>query len=52
MANVNASASVVPLEPSEQRGNLMVDSNVNVIQSPMDKQNRTSFDGPVGIFGI
>ncbi|XVF01272.1 hypothetical protein REPUB_Repub04eG0073500 [Reevesia pubescens] len=50
MANLHACTSVVPSESSEQRGALMVDSNVNVLQPPMNQQNRTSSDGPVAIF--
>ncbi|XP_022725477.1 uncharacterized protein LOC111281933 [Durio zibethinus] len=49
MANLNASTSLVPSESSEQRGTLMVGSNVNVLQPPMNQQNRTSSDGPVAI---
>ncbi|OMO74091.1 Limkain-b1 [Corchorus capsularis] len=49
MANLNASTSIVPTESSEQRGTLVVDSNVNVLQPPTSQQNRASSDGPVAI---
>ncbi|GMI88244.1 hypothetical protein like AT2G15560 [Hibiscus trionum] len=47
MANLNT--SLVPSESSDQRHTLMVDLNVNVLQPPMNHQNRTSYDGPVAI---
>ncbi|KAE8692668.1 putative receptor-like protein kinase [Hibiscus syriacus] len=50
MANLNASMSVVPSESLEQKGSLMVDSNVNVLQPPMNQPKRTSSDGHVAIF--
>ncbi|KAE8686761.1 putative receptor-like protein kinase [Hibiscus syriacus] len=43
MANLNASESL------EQKGTLMVDSNVNVLQPSMIQPKRTSSDGPVAI---
>ncbi|XVE93381.1 hypothetical protein REPUB_Repub01dG0186900 [Reevesia pubescens] len=49
MANLNASTSLVPSESSEQRGTVMVDSNLNALQPPMNQQNRTSSDGTVAI---
>ncbi|KAK8698923.1 hypothetical protein V6N13_115026 [Hibiscus sabdariffa] len=49
MANLNTSTSLVPSESSDQRHTLMVDLNVNVLQPPMNHQNRTSHDGPVAI---
>ncbi|KAB2035914.1 hypothetical protein ES319_D04G186400v1 [Gossypium barbadense] len=49
MANLNASTSLVPSESSEQRGTVVVDSNVNVLPPPMNQQKRTSSDGSVAI---
>ncbi|KAK8564280.1 hypothetical protein V6N12_036408 [Hibiscus sabdariffa] len=49
MANLNASTSLIPSESLEQKGTLMVDSNVNVLQPSMNQPKRTSSDGPVAI---
>ncbi|XVE49208.1 hypothetical protein DITRI_Ditri01bG0064000 [Diplodiscus trichospermus] len=49
MANLNASTSLVPSESSEQRGTLMVESNVNVLPPSMNQQNQTFSYRPLAI---
>ncbi|KAK9942069.1 hypothetical protein M0R45_007758 [Rubus argutus] len=49
MACQNTSTSIVPSEPSEQRGSYMLDANVNALQAPMNQPIRSFSDGPVAI---
>lgn len=49
MACQNTSTSIVPSDPSEQRGSYMLDANMNTLQAPMNQPIRSSAEGPVAI---
>ncbi|KAJ4716303.1 Meiosis arrest female protein [Melia azedarach] len=49
MANLNTLTSTVHPDSLEQKGTNMVDSNMDMLQTPVNQQNQTSADGPVAI---
>ncbi|XP_050366971.1 uncharacterized protein LOC126785350 [Argentina anserina] len=49
MAFQYSSTSIVPSEPSEQRGSYMIDANMNTLQAPMNQPIRSPAEGPVAI---
>lgn len=49
MANMNRSTSIVPPDSLEPKGTLLVDSNMDMHQTPINQQNQNSLDGPVAI---
>lgn len=49
MANLNRSTSIVSSDSLGPKGTLMVDSNMDMHQTPINQQNQNSLDGPVAI---
>lgn len=49
MANMNRSTSIVPSDSLEPKGTLLIDSNMDMHQTPINQQNQNSLDGPVSI---